>query len=305
MTLRQTLWLILLAALWGGSFLLMRIAAPVLGPVLLVQLRVSLAAILLFPALLWRRSGNAVAGRLGQILVLGAINSALPFALLAYATVIVPAGFASILNATTPFWTALVGFVWLRQRLSMYQLIGLFIGFAGVGILISDRILHVPATLWGLQGLAIAAALVATLQYGLAANYTKRYLNDIKPVVLAATSLLAASFVLLPFTWWQTRNQSVDLSLLFNSSSLSSVGWSVLGLGAACTAFAYLIYFKLLTTLGPAKTITVTYLIPVFGMLWGALLLHEPITLTLLIGSLIVLLGVSFATNMFPLKSKH
>jgi len=279
--------LLLLAALWGASFLFMRVAAPELGPIPLMALRVSIAALLLFPALALRRGLGELRGRLAPVAVVGALNSALPFCLLAYATLSVTAGLASILNATSPLWGGLVAHLWLKDRLGPSRTLGLAVGFGGVVFLVWGRASFRP----GGAGLAVVAALLATLSYGIAASYAKRFLSGVNPLAVAAGSQVAASLLLLPAA-----------AALWPAGPISArAWWSVALLGVFCTALAYLLYFRLIAHVGPAKAIAVTFLIPPFAIAWGALFLGESIGGRMLAGSAVVIAGTALATGMVKL----
>jgi drug/metabolite transporter (DMT)-like permease len=279
--------LLLLAALWGASFLFMRVAAPELGPIPLMALRVSIAALLLFPALALRRGLGDLRGRLAPVAVVGALNSALPFCLLAYATLSVTAGLASILNATSPLWGGLVAHLWLKDRLGPSRTLGLAVGFGGVVFLVWGRASFRP----GGAGLAVVAALAATLSYGIAASYAKRFLSGVNPLAVAAGSQVAASALLLPVA-----------AALWPAGPISvRAWWSVVLLGVFCTALAYLLYFRLIAHVGPARAIAVTFLIPPFAIAWGAAFLGEAIGGRMLAGSAVVIAGTALATGMVKL----
>lgn len=281
---RDLVELLVLAALWGASFLFMRVAAPELGPVPLMALRVGIAAALLAPLLALRGGAGALRGRVLHVVVLGAINSALPFSLLAYATLSVTAGLASILNATSPLWGGLVAHVWLRDRLDRSRALGLAVGFGGVVFLVWGR----ASFQSGGIGLAVVAALAATASYGVAASYAKRFLRGVDPLAVAAGSQVAATLVLLPgaIAFWP-------------ETPPSAVAWgSVVALGVACTAVAYVLYFRLIASVGPARAIAVTFLIPIFAVAWGALLLGEAVTPRVVAGAAIVLVGTALATGL-------
>lgn len=281
--------LLVLAALWGASFLFMRVAAPELGPVPLMALRVGIAAALLAPLLAFGGRARALRGRAVHVAVLGALNSALPFSLLAYATLSVTAGLASILNATSPLWGGLVAHFWLRDRLDRSRAAGLAVGFAGVAFLVRGRASFEP----GGAGLAVAAALAATLSYGVAASYTRRFLRGVDPLALAAGSQLAAALLLLP-----------GAIALWPAAAPSARAWgSVVALGVACTAVAYVLYFRLIASVGPARAIAVTFLIPIFAVAWGALLLGETVSLRTVAGTGIVLAGTALATGLLRLRA--
>lgn len=283
MSLRQTIDLILLAAVWGASFLFMRIAAPELGAAPLVALRVGVAAAFLLPILLMRQGVAPLRAHPFRLFVLGIINSAIPFFLFGYAASQVPAAYSSILNATAPLWGALVAAVWLNDRLTPTAVWGLVLGFAGVVILVAGR---TSLTFSG-EMLAIAACLGATLCYGVGVNMVKRFAGGANPLAIATGTLIAATIFLAPFAVAR-----------WPADPVSTSAWlAVLALGVLCTGVAYIFYFRLIGALGPARAITVTYLIPVFGMIWGWLFLSEAITLAMVAGTVIILLGVALTTG--------
>jgi drug/metabolite transporter (DMT)-like permease len=281
--------LLALAALWGASFLFMRVAAPELGPVALIALRVGIAAALLLPALALRGGLPALRGRLWHVTAVGVINSAVPFCLLAYATLTLTAGLASILNATSPLWGGLVAHLWLGERLGRARVAGLAVGFAGVAFLATGRsALGAPG-----GGAAVSAALAATLSYGVAASYTRRFLRGVDPLAVAAGSQVAAALVLLAPAW-----------ALWPAAAPSARAWgAVLALGVASTAVAYVMYFRLIARIGPARAISVTFLIPAFAVAWGALLLGEAVSARTLAGAAVVLAGTALATGAFAVRA--
>lgn len=268
--------LVLLSAIWGSSFLFMRVAAPEFGPLALIEVRVAVAAVFLCGVLAWRRELSSLRGNAKHYLLLGAINSALPFSLFAFAALSLPAGYSSVLNATTPLFGALVGFLWLRERMAPLRVLGLALGFAGVIALVWHKL--------SLDGdrLAVLAGLSAALCYGFSAHYTKRHLTRASPLAISAGSLIAASLVLLPLA---------SLALPERMPSARSWVFAVL-LGVLCTGLAYILFFRLLAHVGPARAMTVTYLIPLFGILWGSYFLAEPIGWMTLCGGVGILAGV-------------
>ena len=276
--------LLVLGAIWGASFLFMRVAAPEFGAIPLIAARVGIAAVFL-ALMLARRGGlRQLYPNAARLTLLGAINSAIPFSLFAYAVLSVTAGFASVLNATAPLFGALVAFIWLRDKPSPARIAGLIIGFAGVLVLVWGR-LSVGSD--G-GGVAVLAGLSAAVLYGISANYAKKRMSDIDPFVIATGSLIAATVLLLPLA-----------VLYWPATPPSPVSWvSAVLLAVICTGIAYILYFRLLSRIGPAKTLAVTYLIPAFGVLWGHLLLHEPITTSMVVGCAVILLGTTLATGM-------
>ena len=258
---RDLLDLLLLAALWGGSFLFVRAAVPAFGPFALIELRVGIAALVLLPLLAVRGSFAELRRNAAPIAAVGLLNSALPFTLFAFASLTMTAGFASILNATAPLFGALIAQLWLKDRLTRVQMLGLLVGFAGVVLLVWSR----NALAGGGSTLAVAAALCATLAYGIAANYTKRSLTGVGSFSIATGSQCAAALALLPLALWAWPALTPPLRTWLE----------VILLGVASTGVAYLLYFRLIANVGPTRAVSVTFLIPVFGMLWGALYLGE------------------------------
>jgi drug/metabolite transporter (DMT)-like permease len=283
MRFRDGLELLLLAALWGGSFLFMRIAAPVLGAIWLIEIRVLIAGLALLPILIRLGLLNQVRQKLLPLFIVGCINSAIPFSLLAFATVSLPAGFTSILNATAPLFGMGVAFVWLRERLTRDRLIGFGLGFAGVVILIGWK--SFAAGSW----LAVAAGLVAALMYAIAAPYAKQNLSGVPPLVTATISQLSAAIFLLPATPFFVPKQMPDTSVIL----------AVIALALFSTSLAYILYFRLIKNIGSTKALTVTYLVPLFAMLWGALVLRESVTVSMGVGCGLILLGTAIANDVF------
>ncbi|MBK9244818.1 MAG: DMT family transporter [Burkholderiales bacterium] len=280
--------LLLLAALWGASFLFMRVAAPAFGPVALVEVRVLIAAAFLLPIVAARgglaelRANGLRAG------VIGVVNSAIPFVLFTYAALSISAGFASILNATMPIWAAAVGALWLRERLTALQWSGLALGMAGVAVLVWGQVDFKPGSSRWAVTLAVAAALAATLAYGVAAHLARRLQAGVSPLVTAAGSQIGAGIALAaPAIWlWPAHNPALSLWL------------AALMLGVACTAIAYLLYFRLIAHIGAVNAASVTFLIPLFGTLWGALFLGEAVTLQMFAGGAVVLAGTVLALGL-------
>jgi len=285
--------LLFLAALWGGSFLFIRVGVADFGVAPLMALRVGIGALFLLLVLFSRRPAREALGTLRErawpLFVVGIVNSAMPFCLFAWAELTLSAGVTSVMNATTPLWGAVVAYLWLKDRLSAARVVGLVIGFVGVLALVGDQIVtHAGDGASSLAtGLAAAAALVAALLYGIAASYTKRHLTGVDPLTVAAGTMTAATLVLVPFA-----------VVNWPSTPISLHAWgAVLSLGIACTGIAYLLYFRLIATLGPARTITVTFVIPVFGILWGALFLGERVSAGMVAACATILVGTALSTG--------
>ncbi len=285
--------LLALAAIWGASFLFLRIIAPVLGTFPTAFFRVLLATAGLLVILLLLRTRWDFRGKLGLCLVLGVINSGLPFALYSVAAQLVPAGYSAIFNATTPMMGVLIGALFFTEELTLAKIIGVFSGLGGVALLM--RIGPVPFDTELLLG--ALACLGATACYGFGGFLTRRWINQgegLDSEVVAFGSQLGATLCLLPL---------FGLSLL-NAPPVnwgdSTVWLSLLGLGLVCTAFAYILYFRLLADIGPVKTLTVTFLIPPFGVLWGVIFLDEPLSWAYVQGGALIALALWLILRQAP-----
>ena len=277
--------LLLLAALWGGSFLFMRIAAPVLGPVWLIEFRVLLAGLVLLPVLARLGYLGEMRRQLIPLLIVGCLNSAIPFLLLAFASVSLPAGFTSILNGTAPLFGTVVASVWLSERLTLPRMIGFVLGFIGVVILVGWRVIETTPSFL----MAVAAALSAALMYAIAAPYIKKNLAGVPSLIVTTGSQLGAALVIIPALPFTIPQQVPSAGVIL----------SVLALAVLSTAFAYILYFRLIQNVGSTKALTVTYLIPMFAVLWGAIVLQESVTLSMILGCGLVLLGTAIANELF------
>ena len=282
--------LIMLSVLWGGSFLFIRVAVPALGPFLLVELRVGLAAAALFLYALAAGSMPKIRGRWRSFLVLGFLNAAVPFSLISAAEIHLTASLAAILNSTTVMFTAIVAEVWMGDALTARKAIGIVLGIVGVSVLVGWD----PLPLNGFVLLAVAAMLLASLSYALGATYAKQSFSGIPPVGMALGQLGGAVALLLPLAVVSLPERAPSIVVIF----------SMLGLAFLSTAVAYLIYFRLIENVGPTSTVTVTLLVPVFGLLFGVLLLEEPFGPGTLAGLGIILTSVVLITGIAPRKSK-
>ncbi len=275
--------LLSLAALWGASFLFMRMGAAEFGPVVLSAVRVIGAALLLMPLLVLRGQVALLRRHWRPIFVVGITNSALPFLCFAYAALSITAGLSAIFNAAAPLFAAAIAWWWLKDRLSPVRCLGLVIGFTGVLWLAWDKASFKP----GGSGWAVLACLAGTLCYGISANYTKRFLSGVAPMAVAAGSQLSAGlFLLLPAL------------VLWPAVAPPASAWALAAvLALACTGLAYVMYFRLIANVGPANAIAVTFLVPVFAVLWGGLFLSERLTLAMGLGCMVILLGTGLSTG--------
>jgi len=264
-----------LAAIWGSSFLFMRIAAPALGVALTAELRTLIAGLGLAVYVRFARFDPQWRRWWRQYFVVGALTSAIPFALYAYAALEVSAGLMAVLNATAPMFGALLGVLLLGDRLTAGRAAGLALGIAGVVLLSRAEAGS------GLALLGIAAALGAAFFYGLAGVYMKRFTSEVPARGMALGTQIVPGLLLLPFV------AVAPPSALPPALALAAI----VALGLLCGALAYVIYFRLIADLGPAGALTVTYLIPLFGVLWGALFLGETVSLSMLAGGALVIMG--------------
>jgi drug/metabolite transporter (DMT)-like permease len=288
---RDVVDLLMLAAVWGASFLFMRIATPEFGPIVLMQLRLAIAALFLIPIFLLRANVSELKTHWRKLALLGVVNSAIPFSLLAFSTLYLTAGFAAIINATAPLWAALIAWMWLSERLDGSRVIGLLVGFCGVIVLVHHKLV------FEFDGvtLAIIAALAASFFYGLGANVTRKYLRDTSSLANATGSMIAAAIIFLP-----------GAVIFWPEGPISFQAWmSVMAMGVASTGIAYILYFRLIANVGPAKAISVTYLIPAFAVLWGAMFMSEALTMNMAIGCAVILTGTALATGMLSLKLRR
>lgn len=279
--------LIALAAIWGSSFLFMRLTATALGPAVLIEARVLLAAIFLLAVSLYLKRKLPLLQYKKHFFIIGLFNSALPFLLFAYAAQTLNASTLSILNSTAAIWGAAISVVWTKEALSKTATLGLVIGVVGVAVLVGWDAVRI-----GENALfPIVAGILAAACYGIASNYA-RTAPSISSFDNAHGNMWAAALLVLPLTLFMPARETPTPDMLL----------SVVFLGVVCTGVAYLLYFKLITDVGPASALSVTFLIPVFGILWGYLILDEHVGWNTLIGTVLVLSGTMMVTG-FSLRS--
>lgn len=285
--------LLVLAAIWGASFLFMRIVAPVLGSMPTAFFRASIGLLGLLAIVWLMRVRWQFNGKLKHCLMLGVINAGIPSAMYCLAALVLPAGYSAIFNATTPMMGVLIGMLFFAEALTLSKAAGVAIGLFGVAVLTRTGPVAFDLDLL----LGAAACLVATACYGVAGFLTRRWIGQqggLDNRLTALASLAGASLFLLPLfggsLWLQPPASWGGLEV-----------WpSLAGLGLLCTALAYVLYFRLLSDIGPIKASTTTFLIPPFGVLWGALLLNEPLSWAYLYGGVLIALALWLVVRTSP-----
>jgi drug/metabolite transporter (DMT)-like permease len=284
---------VMLAAIWGSSFLFMRISAVEFGPLPTAALRVAIASLFLFPIVWWRGLLPDLRRNWKRIFVIGLLNSGIPFACFSFALLSITTGLSAILNATVPMFGALVAWFWLKDRPGVSRLLGLVVGFAGVAMLAWDKATFKPDAVSGVApGWAVLACLLACICYGISASYTKRYLSGLPPLVTAAGSQMGATLGLaLPALWlWPARMPG-------------SHAWlALLAVGVLCTGIAYILFFRLIENAGPQRALSVTFVVPVFAVLYGAVFLGEHVTAWMLLCAAVIVLGTALSTGLLAFR---
>jgi drug/metabolite transporter (DMT)-like permease len=285
---------VLLAAIWGSSFLFMRLGVVEFGPMATAALRVGIASLFLLPLVLLKGLGPELRRHWKKILFVGVMNSGIPFALFSFAVTTITTGLSAILNATVPLFGAVVAWIWLKDRPAPARALGLVVGFAGVAMLAWDKA-SFRAEAGGIApAWAVIACLVATLFYGIAASYTKRHLTGLPPLVTATGSQLGATAALaLPALWCRPDHLPGTQAWL-----------ALLALGVLCTGVAYILYFRLIEQAGPARALAVTFLVPVFAVTYGVLFLGESVTAWMLICAAVIVCGTALSTGLLKLPAR-
>lgn len=276
--------LLVLSLLWGAAYLFTRSAVPDFGPAPLVALRLGIAALLLLPVLAWRGHLPQLRANPRKLLWVGLPFTALPFLLLTWGALHITAGLVAVLNATAPMFAALIAHFLLKERLGAWRVAGLVIGFAGVGLLMWGNVSFKS----GAGVLAMLAVLGTSLLWSIGATYTRQRLSELHPMVTTVGTLAAASLMLAPVAWatWPTQPPSAR-------------AWAeMLFLGVASSGMGMLMYFRLIKRIGTVRAMSVTFLSPMVAMVSGAMYLGESISLQMLIGCAVVLLGTALSLGL-------
>lgn len=277
----------LLSSLWGASFLFTRLGATEFGPLPTAGLRATLATLFLWPLLVHQGQWPVLRRHWRPILLAGLVNSALPFALFAWAVLHITTGLTSILNATVPLFGALLAWLWLGERINRLRWLGLALGFVGVALLAwrtpGGAGFKSDSALW-----AMAACLLAATCYAVGASYAVRYLKGLPALVITTGSQLGAALGLaLPTLWFWPAHMP----------SLRAWG-AITAIAVLCTGIAYILYFRLIAHAGPSRALAVTFLAPVFAVFYGAVFLQERVTLWMVGCGLVIVCGTLLSTGL-------
>lgn len=280
MELKNWILLILLGAVWGSAFMFIKISADDFGPILLVNLRLLLAGALFLPFLLQKKYLAYFKSHFSGILILGIFSNAFPFTMFSYASLGATSNMLGILNGTTAFMTMVVAYFWLKESITPKQIFGIILGFLGILVLVNPA--NGSATL-GASGFA----LVGALSYSFSGVYIQKYQLNANKFVLIGWAMLFGGLFLIPLSFFNLPDQIPD------NNAIAALLW----LGIVSTGIAYLGYIRLIEQIGAVRTSTVTYLLPVFSIIWGSIFLQEKITWIIFGGFIFVMIGMYFANN--------
>ena len=280
MELKNWILLILLGAVWGSAFMFIKISADDFGPILLVNLRLLLAGALFLPFLLQKKYLAYFKSHFSGILILGIFSNAFPFTMFSYASLGATSNMLGILNGTTAFMTMVVAYFWLKESITPKQIFGIILGFLGILVLVNPA--NGSATL-GASGFA----LVGALSYSFSGVYIQKYQLNANKFVLIGWAMLFGGLFLIPLSFFNLPDQMPD------NNAIAALLW----LGIVSTGIAYLGYIRLIEQIGAVRTSTVTYLLPVFSIIWGSIFLQEKITWIIFGGFIFVMIGMYFANN--------
>ena len=282
---RDVIELLLLSVLWGGAYLFTRAAVPAFGPAPLVSMRLGIAALLLLPIVAARGGLPQLLERPAALFMVGVPFTALPFLMMTWGALHITAGLSAVLNATAPMFAALIAHFVLKERLGAWRSAGLMLGFAGVLILMRGGGVSLKT---GDGPLAVLAVLGTALIWSVGANYTRRKMAGIAPLVTTAGSLAAASLALVPLAW-----------ATWPATAPNARAWAEMAfLGIASSGIGMWMYFRLLSRIGAVRAMSVTFLSPLVAMVSGALYLGEALTVQMLLGCVVVLLGTALSLGL-------
>ena len=286
MELKDWILLTALAAIWGSAFMFIKISAVVFGPILLVTLRLLIAGLVFMPFLLRESKRQLFKPYFPSILIIAIVSNAIPFSMFAYASLSATSNMLGILNGTTAFLTTVIAYFWLKEFVTSKQIIGLILGFIGVLILVNPS--NGSTTF-----IASMCAMIGSLCYAFNAVYLQKYHSNSDKIVLIGWSMLFGGFFMIPLAAFNLPNAMPDINSIL----------ALLWLAVISTGLGYLAYVRLIDKIGAVKTATLTYLLPVFSIIWGAIFLQEEITFIILGGFIFVMMGMYFANSSNKIKS--
>ena len=286
MELKDWILLTALAAIWGSAFMFIKISAVVFGPILLVTLRLLIAGLVFMPFLLRESKRQLFKPYFPSILIIAIVSNAIPFSMFAYASLGATSNMLGILNGTTAFLTTVIAYFWLKEFVTSKQIIGLILGFIGVFILVNPS--NGSTTF-----IASMCAMIGSLCYAFNAVYLQKYHSNSDKIVLIGWSMLFGGLFMIPLASLNLPNAMPDINSIL----------ALLWLAVISTGLGYLAYVRLIDKIGAVKTATLTYLLPVFSIIWGAIFLQEKITLIILGGFIFVMMGMYFANSSNKIKS--
>lgn len=286
MELKDWILLTALAAIWGSAFMFIKISAVVFGPILLVTLRLLIAGLVFMPLLLQKKKRLLFKSYLPAIIIIAIVSNAIPFTMFAYASLGATSNMLGILNGTTAFLTTVIAYFWLKESVTSKQIIGLFLGFIGVLILVNPS--NGSTTL-----IASLCAMIGSSCYAFNAVYLQKYHSNSDKKVLIGWSMLFGGIFMIPLASFNLPNSMPDINSIL----------ALLWLAVISTGVGYLAYVRLIDRIGAVKTVTLTYLLPVFSIIWGAIFLQEQITFIILGGFMFVMMGMYFANTSNKSKS--
>ena len=286
MELKDWILLTALAAIWGSAFMFIKISAVDFGPILLVTLRLLIAGLVFMPFLLRKKKRSLFKSYLPAILIIAIVSNAIPFTMFAYASLGATSNMLGILNGTTAFLTTVIAYFWLKESVSLKQIVGLLLGFIGVLILVNPS--NGSTTF-----IASMCAMIGSLCYAFNATYLQKYHSNSDKIVLIGWSMLFGGFFMIPLASFNLPDAIPD------TNSILALFW----LAVISTGLGYLAYVRLIDRIGAVKTVTLTYLLPVFSIIWGAIFLQEKITSIILGGFIFVMIGMYFANTSNKSKS--
>ena len=278
---KDWLLLITLAAIWGSAFMFIKISAVDFGPILLVALRLLIAGLVFMPLLLRHKYRLLFKSHLPGIFIIAIISNALPFTLFAFASLGATSNMLGILNGTTAFITTVIAYFWLNESISTKQVIGLGLGFIGILILVNPA--NGSTTI-----LASICALIGSICYAFNATYLQKYHSNSNKKVLIGWSMLFGGLMMMPIAAFNLPNALPSINSFL----------ALLWLAVVSTGIGYLVFVRLIDKIGAVKTATLTYLLPVFSIIWGAIFLEEQITLIIFGGFIFVMMGMYFANTV-------